>query len=290
MKELRIDNAFGDLMVIVPHEDDELLMTAGVLKSASNLGLSARVVMVTNGDYDFEDREKGLARLPETLAGLAELGIFSDSVTFLGYADTGMPQEESFLSRLYASRDENRIFPGHCSRETYSLPEKPEHHRVRYGEPAAYCRKHLAADLLDCVEAVMPRNIFTTSLYDTHGDHSGLFRFVLDAVRQTVRRHPGYCPRIFSGIVHSLAGDDVWPPLTGESTAFPMPPGFEETCPLKWEDRICFPVPDPDLKRRALSKHVTALKPDAVDFLYSFVRREELFWEITADSFMPKES
>ena len=57
---------------------------------------------------------------------------------------------------------------------------------------------------------------------------------------------------------------------------------------LKWEDRIVFLVPDSmrgkcleeNRKARALAKHVTALKPDAVDFLYAFVKEEEIFWEI----------
>ena len=52
--------------------------------------------------------------------------------------------------------------------------------------------------------------------------------------------------------------------------------------------RIVFPVPDSmrgkpldeNRKAAALAKHVTALKPDAVDFLYAFVKEEEIFWEI----------
>lgn len=39
-------------------------------------------------------------------------------------------------------------------------------------------------------------------------------------------------------------------------------------------------VREDNLKYRALSCHITALKPDAVDFLYAFIKNEELFWEI----------
>ena len=46
---------FGKIMVIVPHQDDELLLTAGVLYSAANAGLNPHVVMVTNGDYGCHD-------------------------------------------------------------------------------------------------------------------------------------------------------------------------------------------------------------------------------------------
>ncbi len=66
------------------------------------------------------------------------------------------------------------------------------------------------------------------------------------------------------------------------------PAQFRETSCFRWEDRIRFPVPacmrteerDVNLKYQALSCHVTALKPDAVDFLYAFIKSEELFWEI----------
>ena len=37
---------------------------------------------------------------------------------------------------------------------------------------------------------------------------------------------------------------------------------------------------DKNLKYQALSCHITALKPDAVAFLYAFIKNEELFWEI----------
>ena len=83
---------FGKIMVIVPHQDDELLLTAGVLYSAANAGLNPHVVMVTNGDYGCRDHSVGYARLRETLAGVELLGVPGEQVTFLGYADTGMPR------------------------------------------------------------------------------------------------------------------------------------------------------------------------------------------------------
>ena len=57
---------------------------------------------------------------------------------------------------------------------------------------------------------------------------------------------------------------------------------------LKWEERISFAVPEDmqaldfsvNRKARALACHKNAIKEDAVEFLYAFVKREELFWEI----------
>ena len=109
---------FGKIMVIVPHQDDELLLTAGVLYSAAHAGLNPHVVMVTNGDYGCHDHRVGYARLRETLAGVEMLGVPNEQVTFLGYADTGMPRAESFLAGLYDETDERFIPPTAARRPT----------------------------------------------------------------------------------------------------------------------------------------------------------------------------
>ena len=130
----------GKIMVIVPHQDDELLLTAGVLYSAAHAGLNPHVVMVTNGDYGCHDHSVGYARLRETLAGVEMLGVSNEQVTFLGYADTGMPRAESFLAGLYDETDENKVHPSHCGTETYGLPEKPDFHAQHFGMPAPYTK------------------------------------------------------------------------------------------------------------------------------------------------------
>ena len=74
--------------MIVPHQDDEILLCAGILYEAVRRKIPATVVMVTNGDYGCRDYSIGRSRLRETLAGLAMLGIEKEDVEFLGYADT----------------------------------------------------------------------------------------------------------------------------------------------------------------------------------------------------------
>lgn len=281
----------NSLMVIVPHQDDEILLCAGILYEAARRKIPATVVMVTNGDYGSSDLTIGRSRLKETLAGLAMLGIDAGDVEFLGYADTGMPKAESFLSALYEETDGRRLHKSHCSEETYGLDEKDEYHKKRWGTHAPYDRDHLAADLYGVIEEYRPAMIFTTSEFDTHGDHSALYLFVRDILAEMKEKadaEGNELPRLFSGIVHSPAGDENWPVRTREVGAYTEP---EQSCVVsrfRWEDRISFPVPEcmrtekrtENLKYRALSRHVTALKPDAVDFLYAFIKNEELFWKI----------
>ena len=182
MEKKKSGTLHDSLMVIVPHQDDEILMCAGILWEAAKRKIPAVVVMVTNGDYGSSDLSIGRSRLKETLAGLAMLGIDAGNVEFLGYADTGMPKEESFLNGLYEETDAGRLHRSHCSEETYGLEEKDEYHKKRWGAHAPYDRAHLAADLYGVIEEHRPAMIFTTSEVDTHGDHSALCLFVRDSL------------------------------------------------------------------------------------------------------------
>lgn len=287
MKQEKITESSGRIVVLVPHQDDEILMCAGILRQAAGLLLSPVVVMVTNGDYGSTDYSIGHSRLRETLEGLRVLGIDAGSVVFLGYADTGMPEEDSFLAGLYKEQDGGKIHMSHCSGHTYGLPEKPEFHMTEYGSHGAYTRDGLKTDLEAVLMKYQPDIIFTTSDADTHGDHSGLYHFLHEILTEWKQRGERI-PAVYAGIVHSTAGDEVWPERNEAVVPFTCPQGLEESHGVLWDDRVSFEVPDTmkaadrrrNEKSRALAKHVTALKPDAVDFLYSFIKLEEIFWEV----------
>ncbi|MGN0306918.1 MAG: PIG-L deacetylase family protein [Lachnospiraceae bacterium] len=276
----------GKIMIIVPHEDDEILMAAGIIEQALFEGKQVTVVVATNGDYEGCDKLTGSVRLSETIEGLKVLGLPEDRIIFMGYADTGMNPADSFLYRLFLEKDEEKIYPGHCSRETYGLEGKPDFHRARYGVPASYTRKNFREDLKEIIRQIGPDTVYTTSKEDMHGDHSGLFLFVKEVLSELYTTKDR--PVLYSGVVHSKAGDENWPLRdTGVREGFTCPEGFNEGS-LKWEERISFSVPESmrssDLtlnkKALALSKHKNALKEDAVDYLYSFIKGEELFWKI----------
>ncbi len=296
MEVREIAEGFGSIMVLVPHEDDEILMCAGIMENAVRHGVELTVVMATNGDYGSRDGSVGRDRLRETLAGLKVLGVRAEQVVFLGYADTGMPEEDSFLFGLYHEKDGDKVHASHCGEFTYGLPEKEEFHKECYGEHGRYTRNGFWGDLKEAIMRYRPAHIFTTAAEDTHGDHSGLFFFVRDVLEEC--KGEGYRPKLYSGIVHSRAGDENWPRREEGGSVFDPPElavenkGSEKKRAvlgsLCWEDRIVFPVPDSMRTRRsegnkkaeALAKHITALKPDAEDFLYAFVKEEEIFWEV----------
>lgn len=291
---MKIKKFNESIMVMVPHQDDELLLTAGVIERAVKEGVEVTVVMVTNGDYECSDYAIGQKRMQETLEGLQVLGISPKQVIFLGYADTGMPWQDSFIGQLWECKEAEKVFPSSCGKETYGLEDKPDYHSLTYGMPGLYNRKTFLQDITDVLDEYRPGVLFTTAPYDIHGDHKALYLFVMQALKQ-LEEEKKYRPVVYSGIVHSFAGDDKWPkPLefTKEGKALETlpylacPEDFEQTCPLKWADRVSFEVPEDmqDLelcknkKYIAISKHQTALKPDAIEYLYSFVKKDEIFW------------
>ncbi len=293
------------IMVIVPHEDDELLLMGGVIRHAVKMGMEADIVIATNGDFGCRDRLVGYARLRETMDAMAMLGVPERNLCIMGYADTGMPKADSFLTHLYEAKDGDKIYPSLCSATTYGLEEKPEYHMQRYGVHGDYCRNTFKQDLKEIILEREPEIIFTTAESDTHGDHSALYRFVcevLDEVKQvelerniteqnetcgsTTQNGRPYAPEVYVGLAHSVAGDENWPKRT---TAFyDCPEGLNEKTDLKWNERIRISVPEEmrlaqgvdNLKYRALCCYETALEPNAVEFLMSAIKDEEIFWRM----------
>lgn len=282
---LDIKKECNNVMVIVPHQDDEILMSAGVIRVCEQNNVPYTVVMVTNGDYGCIDYSKGYARLKESLAGLETLGSNKESFEIMGYADTGMPESESFLTHLYNEKNEQKIYPSSCARETYGLEDKVEFHMKKYGKHGDYNRITFEKDLEMLLEEKKPDVIFTTSEYDMHGDHSGLYYFVCE-VLDILNKKNGYEPKVFCGLIHSCAGDDNWPER--DTAVFSCPQGLEENSNYKWEERMILELPEEmkkarginNLKYQALLKHETALEPDAYEFLMAFIKDEEIFWKV----------
>jgi LmbE family N-acetylglucosaminyl deacetylase len=238
------------ILIIAPHPDDEVLMTAGTIHRAAAQGTRLTVCIASNGAYLDKDGKRAAIRRTESLSALNLLGVGEKSVRFLGYPDTGMEPELSFFFNLY----ENGSY------ETY---QKADFER----------------ELDKLLEGAKPKLVITSSKWDMHGDHAGLYHFTVDAVS---RLPEAKRPEVWQSLVHSPAGDDVWP-IPG-SEYFTMPPGLEEMTDLKWVGRISVPMEESELKLRAIREHRTALKyeeePEVVRYLLAFAKREEIFWSV----------
>lgn len=275
-------SSIQNLLVVVPHQDDEILMAGGLIYEMHKAGKRVTVAIVTNGDYGCKDYSKGRTRLKESLAGLSVLGLPEEDIVFLGYADTGMVRAESFLYALYHAEDEEQIFPSLTSDVTYGLEEKADYHHLCFGEHGAYTRKSLTEDLRHLIQTTGVDCVLTTHASDKHGDHEALFYFVKELLEEY---DADSRPRLLVGMVHSPEGDDTWPER--DTLRYTCPKGLEDGG-LIWDARKILEMPPAckggrhsgNLKYEALLQYQTALEPNVVDYLLSYVKDEEIFWEI----------
>ena len=85
------------LMVIVPHEDDEMNMAGATIYGAKQEGLRVIIVFITNGDYEY----RSSIRFNDTYRMAREMGIPQEDIIFLGFPDHVM-NDISNPSHLYA--------------------------------------------------------------------------------------------------------------------------------------------------------------------------------------------
>lgn len=260
MEQLQLS---GTILVVVPHSDDEIILFGGLIQRALKENLDVHVALITNGDYEATTEEEGITRPLETLEGLKLLGMPEENIHLMGYADIGMPKTESFVWRLWVCEDENHVEPSHVGTHTYGPDHHPDFHSSRHGVPAPYTKKAFREDLLELLDAVKPDMVFTTHLEDAHGDHAGLYQFLREMVYG----------KLYTAFCHSYLGDAAWP-LQGDY--FTCPPGMEE----QWLCSIKLDLTEEECLRKgnALEIHKAALKPDAVNYLRSFIKQDEIYF------------
>ncbi len=263
MKNLELQNS---ILVIVPHSDDEILMFGGLIQRALREKKAVNVCLVTNGDYEATTEEEGIVRPRETIRGLEILGLPRKNIYLLGYADTGMPKTESFLWQLWENPDENQVLTSHVGNHTYGPQEHPDFHRTVFETAGDYTKAGIRKDLCLLLEMLNPDAVYTTHPQDAHGDHAGLYEFVAEQIGDR---------KLFTGFCHSVQGDGAWPL---EGNHFTCPPDLKEC----WDEAWGLELTEAEAagKAEALEAHQAALKPDAVEFLHSFMKKDEVYFQM----------
>lgn len=110
------------ILVMAPHEDDEMLMAGGVMNRAVANGDEVYVVYATNGDYNGVDH--GKLRISDTVNALNTIGVPTEHLYFLGYADNGgmgvgaftTAFTDSFVYNIYVA-DDNKVISSRNSQD-----------------------------------------------------------------------------------------------------------------------------------------------------------------------------
>lgn len=283
-----VDNSFYDsqfknkkVMVIVPHEDDDLLISGQVLPPMYKNGADVRVVFATNGDK----RVSAYTRQSEACNALEKLGIPREKVIFLGYPDG---------TQLYVGKKAFSFSSGWD--HTYAGKGFKDYHFDRFGTHAKYTAENMVDDIESVVLEYRPDYILAID-FDTHTDHRGVSISFEKAMERILKKESGYTPKVLKCFGHSLAWKSKpdFYALNIKSTVMQdreknNDPSYETDVPqYRWNNRIRLPIDKKSLSHSILRcSEYKALSEHLSQYAYCYSERiingDSVYWNRRTDS------
>ena len=264
------------VMVIVPHEDDELNLFGGLFEEYLKYGSNVKVVFVTNGDL-YLPRE---TRIREAINALSEVGVTEDNIVFLGYGDGYL------YKHLYNAYDGERLISEAGFMETHGADFHPA-----FIEEHPFTRENYIEDIKACILQEKPDVIFCND-YDSHTDHQAVSLAFEEAMGSILREGVGYQPVVYKGYAYSTAfyaPEDFYSDPNLLSTKNPYAGDRTEDGVYLWSERVRLPVSARSLSRslyqcsvyRAAKEHESQ---NAKAHACSVISGDKVFWQRRTDS------
>lgn len=218
-----------NVMIFVPHQDDELNIMAGVVEQYLAAGSSVKIVYMTFGDY------YGISetRIKETMDIAEFYGIDPSDLIFFGYGDQWQG------THIYnASGDE--VVTSHCGNTaTYTVGDLSPY------KSESYTRNNLLNDFESVILEYLPDTIFAVD-YDHHPDHRANSLFVDEALAHIFKTTDGYNPVVYKAFAYSTAWEAPKDFYDGDNIPSTVDSGgagymTEVNC-YNWADRVRFPM------------------------------------------------
>lgn len=266
---------YGDrnVMVIVPHQDDELNILGGVLEEYVKYGSEVRIVFVTNGDYVISAE----TRLKEAMAVCSSLGIPKEHVIFMGYGN-----EWAEGSPHIYNGEPNRVYESHIGKNaTYGSEQHPA-----YREGRSYTREHLEEDMKAVILEHHPDVVFCSD-YDHHIDHKAVSLLFEKVMGRILKEESSYRPVVYKGYAYGTAWE-AEADFYRDNILSTLNPFAEPYCqkPMvyRWEDRLRLPVAAETLSHSLLSApayHRLTLHDSqgAGSFAAAVINGDKVFWQ-----------
>lgn len=282
--KLKPNNGFYELfrnkkiMIIVPHQDDELFICGTILSGITRVTSSVYVVYTTNGDYEnnYNIRKK------QCIRALAKYRISSENIIFLGYGD----QYTSRHGHIYNTPPTEIAI----SKAGYSETYGDEYCYLKHGLHHAYSIDNLKNDLTEAIVDFFPDVLFCNDV-DWHPDHRAT-SFLFDTVLgEIVKQNDTYCPLVFKSFIYYLGWDGEKDYSTENLLATKKQSRinnndkrFELNNPYyAWDKRMRFPI-DIELVQKRNNTLYKALKQyrfsqNALAFFDSMMNSDAVFWQ-----------
>lgn len=235
---------YGDrkVMLIVPHQDDDLNILGGVLEEYVRYGSELYPVFVTNGDFFGKAEE----RYQEAIRVFETIGVPEENLVFLGYGDSWNPEgphiynaEPGVVMESYFGRT-----------ETYGTAVHPA-----YREGREYTIDNLMEDMGAVILEYRPDVIFCSD-YDHHEDHKALTMLFEKVMGTLLKENPEYKPVVYKAYAYGTAWE-AEPDFYADnilSTQNVFGQDYnQQPAVYRWEDRTRFPVKGEGLSRSLIS-------------------------------------
>ena len=230
-----------NVLLIVPHEDDDLNVLGGVIDEYLHYGSRLTVAFMTNGDYN----GLGETRLREAIALYDSLGLPEDYVVFLGYGDSLRTQDY----HIYNAPGNEVILSNAGKTATYGLETHPA-----FQDGSDYTHSNLYADMRDLILECRPDVIYCVD-YDPHVDHKAYSLLFEKVMGEILRSESDYFPEVYKGFGYSTAWgaehDYFAANMKATVDIYHNNLIIQSPAVFRWEERIRMPV-KADLLARSL--------------------------------------
>lgn len=265
------------IIIFSPHEDDETICCAGVIRHAIDDVNNIKLVLVTTGDYS-EPKN----RIQLTTKAMAVLGLAKQNIIYLGYGDYQV------LGLAYQSKNQpDKIFPGINGNQTYGFSDIGviDYHYRRFGAHAYYNYKNIFLDIYTIIKENLPDDIYLPSPMERHPDHSSTALFVISAILE-LKKTVNYSPTIHEFMVYKNGLPQNT--LNALEPVLDSQANMDSTSPYSWCSRESIPVPKEmhasiesgnNLKAQAFNSY-----DDYLTTFTKFIKSDEVFWSKTMSS------
>lgn len=175
------------ILILAPHEDDELILCGSFLKEMAQAN-DVYIVFLTNGDYT---PEIGFIRLEEALKVGTLYGVAEKNIIFLGYAN----EYDAKGPHIYNADNNEIVSSQYGNKFTYGLDNHPEYCFMRENIHHVYSRENIKADLKNVLSDIMPDVIFATDI-EVHPDHKANSLLLDEVMGEILKENNSYSPII----------------------------------------------------------------------------------------------
>ena len=275
------------VLVLVPHQDDEVLTGAALTLRLTQAGADVYIVYATNGDWKYPAE----IRYKEAAEAAGILGVDASHLFFLGYGDAY--NNENFDHLFYRKEGCCVSASGHV--QTYGANGRNEYAFLRYGEHRDYTSTSYLRDLTDVIRQIRPEMIICTDL-DEHPDHRMLSLYTDRAIGILRREDPSFKPVLWKRFAYALAytATPDYSEVNNHQTLRPqigLTDKYEydiiDKSIYRWASRVRIPVPDHDksIRNNVIVKALLAHRSQhVVTRADRILNSDEVYWERRMDS------